>query len=248
MSDLDQLSGLIGRQPTSMGTEGPSRPGEMGKNDFLKLMIAQLNYQDPLNPMDATQFSAQLAQFTTVEELQNLNTSQEAALEANMILAQSINNTLSSTLIGKQVKAYIDSIRLDDGKAAGMAYNLQQAAATLTVTVRDSSGAVVRTDVVDSPSAGEGEWNWDGEDDFGNRLPDGQYTVEMTASDATGNTTTITPLLRGRVEAVKYTMNGAVLVVDGNAVSFGNVMEISEPGDEEKSGLWSVIQSLGGGG
>ncbi|NIS39011.1 flagellar hook capping protein, partial [Candidatus Saccharibacteria bacterium] len=92
---------------SAMGSQQNNSSSEriLGKDDFLKMLVTQLNYQDPLNPMESTDFSAQLAQFSSLEQLSNIDETLQASLEANYLLATSINNTMAATIIGKQVRA-----------------------------------------------------------------------------------------------------------------------------------------------
>ncbi len=239
MDDFQPLTNLVGRLPTSY-SDNPTAPGELGKNDFLQLLMVQLGYQDPMNPMDVNQMSTQLAQFTTVEELQNLNTSTEQALEADIILAQSINNTMSTTLIGKNVKALGGVVKLTDGEASPIGYDLNEAASELSITIRDSSGNIVRTFSETNLPKGEGTVTWDGKDDDGNDVTDGYYTVGLSSVDYLGNQVDTTPYLIGKVEAVQYGASGAILIVNGQEVAFGDVIEISEADSDE-----SLLDLLG---
>ena len=84
--------------PASTSTSSATN-GVLGQDDFLKLLVSQLQNQDPMNPMDGTQFASQLAQFTSVEQLANINTSLQSSISANQLLNQSISNALSTTVI-----------------------------------------------------------------------------------------------------------------------------------------------------
>ena len=97
----------------------------MGKDDFLHMLVAQLKYQDPLNPMDNTAFVAQLAEFSALEQMQNVN----ATLQSAVLLNRSLNNTLITELIGRNVKALGDGIYLSPSEEASIRYSLSQDAA-----------------------------------------------------------------------------------------------------------------------
>ena len=96
---------------SSTGTSATSSSNTtVNENDFLQLLIAQMQNQDPLNPMDGTQYVAELAQFSSLQELQDLNTNMTTSINANYTLTQSINNTLAGNLIGQQVKVSASGI------------------------------------------------------------------------------------------------------------------------------------------
>ena len=89
---------------SSTSTSATSGSSTLGKDDFLKLLIVQLRNQDPLNPTEGTEFAAQLAQFSSVEQLTNINSTLTESLATNKLLTQSIGNSLATTMIGKTVK------------------------------------------------------------------------------------------------------------------------------------------------
>lgn len=226
MAEFQSVQSLIQTLPTA--TSGTGTPGELGKDEFLKLMVIQLNYQDPMNPLDATQFSSQLAQFTTVEQLSNLNDLTEQGMQSDMLLAQSINNTLSSTIIGKDVKAQTDSIRLQDGVAGEISYELTSEVKEVTLNIRDDSGKLIRSITVKNPGIGEGEIAWNGKNSEGVRVADGEYQVELEVKEPGGNIHSIPAFFIGRIDAVRYSAAGAALIVNGQQINFGDVLEIRD--------------------
>ena len=102
----------------------------LGKEDFLKLLMTQLQYQDPLNPMDNQDFMAELAQFSSLEQLQNVNSN----LQANFLLTQSLNNSLATNLIGKRVIALGSQVYLGRDSGEEITFDLSAAAGSLTVS------------------------------------------------------------------------------------------------------------------
>ncbi|HVP39530.1 MAG TPA: flagellar hook capping FlgD N-terminal domain-containing protein, partial [Candidatus Saccharimonadales bacterium] len=127
----------------------------LGKDDFLKLLTAQLQHQDPLQPMDNTAFVAQLAQFSSLEQLQNMNSS----LSTDILLNQSVNNSLATGLIGRNIVAKGDQITLAAGGTADLSFNLS-AAADAKITVVDSSGKTVATLTPGHLGAGDQTVTW----------------------------------------------------------------------------------------
>jgi len=234
MPDSLPIDGLVGRMPTTYDTN--SDPGSIDKEGFLKLLIEQLKHQDPMNPSDSSEFSAQLAQYSTLEEMQNLNTLTEQGIELDAVLAQSINNTMASNLVGKEVKAVGGEIFVQDGESASIAFDLGLTGSDVEIIISDMDGNVVRTIEEHGLQAGENIIDFDGENNSGKTLANGLYSVEVNAVDSDGQKSDVYPYLIGTVEAVRYESTGAVLIVDGMRVEFGNVIEVREgdgTGDDE---------------
>ena len=240
------LNGLVGRLPTTLGSQ--AAPGEIDKNGFLKLLIEQMKNQDPMNPMDSQEYASSLAQFTQLEEMQNLNTVTEQGLQADVILAQSINNTLSATLVGQTVKAAGNQVLVDDGDANDITFDLASSG-KVNISIVNSAGEVVRTLETNTLSSGDQSISWNGKDDDGHTLPDGSYTLQMTATNASGASIRVTPYLIGKVEAVRYEATGAVLVINGQRIGFGDVVEIrqteSDGGDDSNGIVASLFNKIG---
>ncbi len=234
MTDFQAITGLVGRLPTTYNNEAEA--GELGKDEFLKLLVTQLSYQDPMNPMNSAEFSAQLAQFTSVEQLSNLAELTEAGINADLMLAQSINNTLSSTVIGKEVKVATNTVVVQDSEAGKISFESAGAVQELTITIRDANGSVVRTINAGNQPAGESYVEWDGRNNNGSRVADGSYTVELSGTSFSGASVAVTPYLIGTVNAVRYESTGAILVVEGQQVNFGDVVEIREPSGSDDGG------------
>ena len=114
--------------PTSLSAATPtyatSASGTLGKDDFLKLLVKQLQNQDPMNPLDSSQFATQLAQFSSVEQLANINTNLEASISTNQLMAQSIGNSLASSMIGRDVKASGNTLQWNGTDEVRFGYTL----------------------------------------------------------------------------------------------------------------------------
>jgi len=198
----------------------------LGKDDFLKLMISQLKNQDPLNPMDGTQYAAQLAQFTSLEQLTNLNSNVSKSIDTNYMLTQSINNTLAATLIGKEVKIDGNSLQNNGQESVTLGYTLPSGTAAVSIKIYNEQGSLVRT-IYDVPkNLGTNKLSYDFSDNSGGKLPNGKYTFEAEALDMNGKKLTTSVFKQGLINGVRYTSNGAVLVVDGSEYSFSDVLEI----------------------
>jgi flagellar basal-body rod modification protein FlgD len=199
----------------------------LGRDAFLRMLMVQLQYQDPLDPTDSQQFSSQLAQFSQLEELQMMSDSLDASLSADLLLTQSITNTLAASLIGKTVTASTASAYLSDGSAE-FYFNLDEAADEVTLNIYDESGTIVRTVTLDNLSEGDHTYEWNGTDSAGNSLAEGIYTFSVSAMDSSGNSVDVSPFIRGRITGVRYEDGMAVLLIGDIAVNLSEVTEILE--------------------
>jgi flagellar basal-body rod modification protein FlgD len=214
---------VLGQQST---TQTSASNGLLGKDDFLKLLLTQLRYQDPLNPLEGTEFATQLAQFSSVEQLSNINTNLTQSLDATQILSQSIGNALSATLIGKEVKASSEQFAYGGTGDVRLGYTLGGAADKVSVRVVDSYGVTVRTLTNGGGVEGDNEVLWNGKNEQGVAVAAGQYKLVVQASDADGNSVTTTPFLFGHVSAVRFKATGTVFVVDGMEVPISKILEV----------------------
>ncbi|SMC19250.1 flagellar basal-body rod modification protein FlgD [Desulfacinum hydrothermale DSM 13146] len=197
-------------------------------NAFLLLFTTQLQHQDPTNPMDASDMSAQLAQFSTVEKLTQIH----GQLETQQNYLASINNAQGLQFLGKTVSAAGNGIQVADGQISEASVELEKPA-NVTVTILDESGNAVRTLALGDLEAGRHEIAWDATDDAGNSVPDGIYTFEVTAS-ANGTPVTARSLIKGDVYGFRMEDGISYLVLDdsdGLRIPVSSVVRIetSEP-------------------
>ncbi|MFQ5752983.1 MAG: flagellar hook assembly protein FlgD, partial [bacterium] len=123
----------------------PTSESVLGKDDFLKILVTQLTHQDPINPIKGEEFAAQLAQFSSVEQLHNINSNLENVLDMDLLLNQAINNTLATTLIGKEVKSIGNRVSLHEGESVNLHYRLSSPASKVVIEIKDSAGTLVRS-------------------------------------------------------------------------------------------------------
>ncbi len=203
-------------------TKGKS---QLGKDDFLKLMIAQLKNQDPTEPLDGSQYAAQLAQFSSLEQLTNINTSLNNSIDANYLLTQSINNTMSATWIGKDVKLNSNVLKNNGQEKINIGYKLPAEASEVTIKIYNKSGALVKTITNAEKNTGYHKLSWDFYDNNGVKLQNGDYTFSVEAKTMDGKNMTVESYIVGTIDAIKFTSNGAMLQI-GN-VEY-NLTEITE--------------------
>jgi len=195
----------------------------MTQADFLKLMTAQLQAQDPTNPVDNSQFVSQMAQFSQLSTTQQLDTDLQT-LSSNINSAMQTSQVLSSSnLVNRQVMVPSSTVSYDGSSSMKGAVNVT-AASSVTVQVLDGSGNVVRTIPLGSQSTGLSQFSWDGKDDNGNAVASGDYTLKATAGSSTLDT-----YVTGTVTGVGYGGDsvGTYLQVSGvGGVSLSQVAQI----------------------
>jgi len=200
----------------------------LGKDDFLKLLTVQLQNQDPMSPMENTELVAQLAQFSSLEQLSNMAESLQNNLDLNLLLTQVLNNTAAAGLIGKHIVASGNQVTLTATGSADLAFDLAEDAAAVKVSIMDETGAVVRTMEVDGLEAGRNVLNWDGADEAGHKVAEGKYTFKVEASNKDGEAVTATTLVLGEVAGVRYRDGQAMLLVGAIEVGIGDIIEIAD--------------------
>lgn len=207
---------------SASGAAAMKKSTGMNKDDFLKLFITQMQNQDPLNPMDSTEFIGQLAQLTQVEQAYNTNSNLQS-----LIAAQNSSNNLNAvSFIGSTVTAQGDQVNLAANQQTAISYNLAAGAKSVQVDIRDSAGAVVRTISTGSAASGDNSIMWDGTNGKGNALLPGVYTVGVTAIDASGKPFSGTPMIQGRVDGVALDGTIPTLTIGGIQIPLSSVKKV----------------------
>lgn len=194
----------------------------LGKEAFLTLLVTQLQNQDPLKPMEDKEFTAQLAQFSALEEMKNISKSVDGLVGSQT----SSSKTTAVGFIGKEVTALGGSVAVSGGAAGQLQYELEKDASTVNIKISDASGKVVRVIEKGGVSKGANSLSWDGRDSQGNILPDGGYAYEVKAADSDGATVQTKTVMRGVVSSVKYELGEPYLMIGSMKVALSNVMEV----------------------
>lgn len=197
----------------------------LGKQDFLTLLVAQLQNQDPLNPDDPTEFTAQLAQFSSLEQLQNLNDSMDNLVTSNA------NSDKFSTLstIGKEV-AYQSSSFTYSGEPVTIGYELDGQASDVTLALQ-LDGATVALINGEDLSAGTHYLTWDGLTQNGEQAAQGKYKIVLQAKAAEGESVAATSLVRSEVTGVDLEGDyGGTLITKAGSVPFSTILGVYEKG------------------
>lgn len=218
MSAVDSLSSLLGQK-----TPAVTRPNdELGQNEFLKLMVAQLKNQDPTKPLDPSEFLGQLAQFSSVTSMQRV----EGSL-ADLSTTLRSSAVLSGTsLVGHDVLASNSEFALTSGAEIKAAAEVPAGAQSVQVSIRDKSGQLVRTFPVE-PTAGLANITWNGTADNGTTAPSGTYEIEVIAS-VNGQSASLEPLVQGRVTSVTFdpTSNDLTLNTNNGPLTLNSVRRV----------------------
>lgn len=192
-------------------------------NTFLKLLVAQLKNQDPLNPLDGTQFTGQIAQFSALEQQINTNNHLTKLLEQRDYGQM----TLANSYLGKVVLAPGDTVALGKEGGTEFAYQLGKTASSVTIEIVDKDGKVVRTETGDG-ATGNHIVTWDGKDDAGTAVGEGQYKIRVKAVDGDGKTIANTVLTYGRVaSALNDNGNASLILADGRTAELEDILAVT---------------------
>ena len=232
---VTSVSGLTtDAQKTANATKGLAKDFD----DFLTLLTTQLQNQDPLNPMDSSEFTNQLVQFSQVE--QQINGNQK--LDSLLALQLSTATSAAMGYVGKDI-SYISSEAYFDGtNPVDLTYSLSGAASTATMRIENEDGETVYSKDV-NPATGKNTVTWDGKDQDGNILKSGSYTVHIDALNADGAAVSSTIVTKGRVHGIE-TQDGAIMLLVGDrAVSMGNVLNASIPPEKTTTSTSNTTSS-----
>lgn len=218
MAIIDKtLSNVTSQQSANQASNVTAKTKELGKNDFLQMLVAQLQNQDPLNPMDGTDFVAQLATFSSLEQLTNMN----SQLNQLGLYQTTMTNTQAVNLLGKEVTVNQSNGFQVNGSTADFSYNLALPAERVSIAIYDSSGKEV--DRIDAGKQGLGlqTMTWA----KGNNA-DGVYSYIVNAYDVNGDRIPVETMMTGKVTAVQYRDNAIYLTINDREVTFNQVVAV----------------------
>jgi len=198
---------------------------ELDQETFLNLLITQLQNQDPLNPQESQEFVAQLAQFSSLEQLMTLN----EGMDTLYLATSSMTNASMTQLIGKEVVAYGDSFGYDGEGSVDLMYDAEGEASEATLNIMDEDGTVVASITLGSLAEGEGSYTWNGETTSGDLADEGLYTFEIEASDTDGDEVTIYSMVTGVIDTMNYDSGTPVPEIDGVEIELGEIIRVIEP-------------------
>jgi flagellar basal-body rod modification protein FlgD len=201
---------------SAVGGTPASSTADESQDRFLKLLVTQMRNQDPMNPMDNAQVTAQLAQISTVSGIEKLNASLSS-------LATSSSTSQSASLIGRTVVVSSDLVRFDGASPVTVGVELSSAADKVGVAIVDASGRTVRNLSFGALPQGTSTFSWDGRNDAGERLPGADYTLRITAT-ASGRPVEAGGLVAGHVDSVS--MQGASSLLNLRGLGAAEVSQV----------------------
>jgi len=226
-----QASSVIGSTIPPAATDLTSKAMDLNKNDFLTLLMTQMQNQDPLNPMDNTAFLSQLAQFSQLEQAYNLSQSVQDIVASQ----NSSRDMMLAGLLGKTAKVDASTIYLKGQDNTSIKYDLVDSADKVTLKIYDADSNPVRTVSKEQQPSGQYTIEWDGKDDKGKNLPEGEYTVEITA-DNKGVESWLSPYLIGAVNEVTFSQgNEPLLKVENQSVPISKILQFSMSSNQVSS-------------
>ena len=197
------------------------RKTALTQDDFMNLFVAQMKYQDPLQPLDNNQMATQLAQFNTVNALATMNNT----LNQMMTNQASLNNLQAGSLIGKKIEAKGNTLSIQQGVVSDGAYQLAQPGNAI-IQIFDSNGNLVQQMGPGYKDTSMQSLGWNGKNQQGMTLPDGTYTFKVLAADQKGQAVTATTYRIGTVDGVSFENGTAYFQMGGNKVSFSDILAI----------------------
>lgn len=189
-------------------------------DDFITLLLAELEYQDPTEPVDNAQMVEQMTGYSQLEELAEINDSL-SALSSNL---NSMSATNGLDYLGKQVEADGYTVNVSDDDVSSLYFQLDDYAESVTCNIYDSTGTIVDTQAFSQLEAGISQFTWDGTDYNGNKVDNGNYTVLISATNSDGKSTDVSTTTTGTVTGVSTTDEGVILTLaDGRTVNMLDV-------------------------
>lgn len=211
---------------SATGLDAALKKNDMGRDQFLKLLTNQLTHQDPLNPLDDKAFIAQMAQFSSLEQMIQVN-EQLSALQMSQTAMTSAQMT---GLVGKDVLARGDAVTIGQpGEAVDLRFELKDEAARVLVQVFDKDGNVVRNMRMENVAAGSQVVTWDGLSDDKFPAGAGTYRFEIVATDAAGDEVAVDTRIHARVTGVSFQSGAAELLLGLTRVKPADVIEVTDP-------------------
>ncbi len=207
LSSSTQAPAITGNK--TPGVRAPKK--ELDQSDFLNLLTTQMQYQDPLKPMDNQEMTAQMTSFSSLNQLVDIGKKLDALQQTQGTLSQ----IQAASLIGKAVSLKGNNLQLGATRTATVPFQLATDAARVSLHIVDKEGNVVRTIEAGALNTGEQKVTWNGKDDKGNAMPAGEYTAEVDAFNGQGKKVDVQTFVKGIVSGVDLSGSSVSVTVNG---------------------------------
>ncbi len=209
---------------TSVAITTDAENTSLTSEDFLTLLVTELQYQDPTAPMDNTEMVNQLTQYSQLDELTAMN----EKLDALTTSMNAMTNTNGLDYLGKEVEAAGYDISKSGDDMTELYFELDEYTESLTCNIYDENGSIVDSVNFTQVAAGKHSFTWDGTDFNGNTQADGTYIALMTATDTEGDTSDVTTTTTGTVAGINNTDDGVIFTLDdGRTVNMLDVTYVT---------------------
>ena len=208
-------------------TSSAASKGMLGKDDFMKLLVAQMQHQDPMNPSDSSQMAAQLAQFSSLEQLTNISQQMASQAADSATLVNTVNNSSAIGLLGKTVSVLDDTVQVGGSSPTHTASTTVGAGGSFTVRLEDANGFTVATNHMGRVAGGQQNVSLDS---LTSGLPAGNYKVVFDVTNGVGSTQTIahpTSTVAAHVDGIGFGTNGAVVTSGSKKYTIGQVLSVN---------------------
>jgi len=220
---ISGLENIVSQTGATANQSQTSSMKSVGKDEFMKLLLAQLKNQDPLKPMDGTDFAAQLAQFSSLEQLKNLN----ATLETQSVNQMTLGYAQSVNMIGKEAVTNSGNTVTANGQTTELNYSLAKDAQTVTISIMDKDGKLVKSWDESAGTAGMNRATWDC-----SGVEKGDYFYQIAARDSSGAPVAAETMTTGVVTAVHFRSNQILVTLNGREVPLSAISEVRDPGNK----------------
>ncbi len=195
----------------------------MDKDAFLKLLVAEIQNQNPLEPMDNQKFVEQMTQFTTMEQMTNMSSSFQDFIDAS----KATTKIQAASVVGKYAVIEGNEIKFKGNSAEGIVFNVEEGGEVL-IRIKSPNGDVIREESLGFKEAGIHGYQWDGRNDSGTIQTEGTYNYDLVSIDSTGKEKSFGGVDGGTVEAIQFVDDSIYVIVNGQKYNFEDIIEISE--------------------
>lgn len=209
---------------TSRTSALPTPGGNLGKEEFLKMLVAQLRNQDPMNPMNGDDMAAQLAHFSSLEQLTNISAQLDVQAGLHHDIIGSINDTTAMNALGKTVLAVGDQVVVGEDGEGSVHFEVGGQGGMATLKIYNEAGEAVGSRPLGFVSSGRHEFELDS---AATEIPPGTYRYAIEVVDAAGKPVPAQPFVSCLIDGVRYSANGPVLTSGSIRIPFGTILQIT---------------------